>query len=292
MPAQVRVYDATLRGARPAGNTGAVDIARRLASVGVVTIEAGYPASGNQAAEAVRRVAEAIRACEVAALARCVPEEIDAAADAVEPAAQPVIHVFMDAGQAGDIGRAAQARAAVVRMIERGVARARARVPIVQFSVESAAAIERPFLKQCVETAVLAGARRIGLGGVSGPAGSDAYAALIGDIVRFVDRDVTVSASCHGNQAIAGTVAAIAAGARQIEVAAGSGGELPRLDAIAEAVAATVGGMPGFAGCAQAAGEIARLLEPSHATPWRWGAMPESAATAIRPAAAVEVAFL
>src|SRR5947209_6396713 len=96
----VRVFDTTLRdGEQSPGASMSTDqkveLALQLDRLGVDVIEAGFPAASPGDLQAVRAVAGAVEGAEIAALARCVQEDVDAAARAIEPARRPVLHVFI-----------------------------------------------------------------------------------------------------------------------------------------------------------------------------------------------------
>lgn len=228
----VRVFDTTLRdGEQTPGvhftRDDKVRIARRLEAYGVSTIEAGFPVSSPGDAAAVAQIAAEARRCEVAALARCVPGDVEAAVSALASAATPVVHVFLGVSDVHLIRKLGMTRADALRAVRESVGRARRAVERVQFSAEDATRAERPFLRQCIETAVMAGATRINLPDTVGCATPREYGALIADIVRFVGPDIMVSAHCHNDlgMATANTVAAVEAGAAQVEVTVNGLGE-------------------------------------------------------------------
>jgi 2-isopropylmalate synthase len=245
----VRFFDTTLRDGEqtPGVHIRAdrkVEIAGMLEAFGVATVEAGFPASSPFEWEAVRRVAATVRHCEVAALARCCVEDVEAAAEALRPARRsgaPVIHVFLGASDVHLEKKLRMTRAEALRAIAATVRHARRRVPNVQFSPEDATRAERVFLRQCVETAVAAGATRINIPDTVGCATPREYERLIRDIVAFVDGEVIVAAHCHDDMglATANTVAAVEAGAGQVEVTINGIGERAG-NAAAEQVAAVL----------------------------------------------------
>ena len=228
----VRIWDTTMRdGEQTPGvhmtTEQKVAIARQLEAFGVDTIEAGFPASSEGDFEAVRAVAEAVSDCEVAALARCVPADIDRTAEALQPARRPVLHVVMGVSDIHLEKKFRMRRADAVRVIADCVARARRHVSEVEFSAEDATRADRVFLRQCVWTAIEAGATRINIADTVGCASPEEFGALVGDIVNFVEGAAVVSAHCHDDlgMATANTVAAVRHGARQVEVTVNGLGE-------------------------------------------------------------------
>lgn len=231
MEPYVRIFDTTLRDGEqtPGVHLTAdrkVELAQLIEAFGAATIEAGFPASSPGEADAVARVARAVR-CEVAALARCVPADIDAAARAVADAAAPVIHVFLGVSDIHLQRKLRMSRADALRAIEHAVDRARAAGAAVEFSPEDATRTERPFLRQCILTAVEHGATRVNVPDTVGCATPSEYAAVVRDIVQTVGPSVVVSAHCHNDLglATANTLAAVEAGARQVEVTVNGIGE-------------------------------------------------------------------
>ncbi|MCP4639614.1 MAG: 2-isopropylmalate synthase [bacterium] len=245
MSKRVEIYDTTLRdGAQTPGvhlkPEVKAAIASELEKFGVSTIEAGFPASSPEEQEAVARVAQQTRECRVSALARCRPEDIDAAAQALQHAKRPMIHVFMGASDIHLDLKLRMTRGDAIRAVERSVMQACGHGMEVQFCAEDATRADRPFLRQCVETAVQAGASRINVPDTVGCVTPGEYGTMVSDIVRFVGDDTVVSAHCHDDigMAVANTVAAVSAGARQIEVTVNGIGERAGNCAVETVVAA------------------------------------------------------
>jgi len=204
-----------------------VEIARRLEAAGVNTIEAGFPVSSPGDMAAVQRVARTVRNCEVAALARCVPGDVDTAAIAVSDAVAPVIHVFLGVSDVHLEHKLHMTRPKAVRAIRDAVSRARSHVTTVEFSPEDATRAERPWLHQCIGVAIEAGATRINIPDTVGCATPWEFGALIRDVVAFVGFDIIVSAHCHNDlgMATANSIAAVQNGATQVEVTINGIGE-------------------------------------------------------------------
>jgi len=228
----VRIFDTTLRdGEQTPGVHLSADqkceIATKLEAFGVATIEAGFPASSPGDAEAVARVARTVQDCEVAALARCRDADIDAVRHALSDAAAPVVHIVLGVSDVHLEAKLNISRADALRRIERSVVRAAQDGAVVQFSAEDATRADRVFLRQCVETAVCAGAMRVNVPDTVGFAVPEEYGAMVREVVRFVSDEVVVSAHCHDDlgMATANTVAAVRNGARQVEVAVNGIGE-------------------------------------------------------------------
>ena len=245
MEREIRFFDTTLRDGEqtPGVHFDAetkVTLARRLEDFGAAGIEAGFPASSPGDAEAVRRVAEALERAEVAALARCRAGDIDAAAEALAPARRPVVHIVLGVSDIHLEKKLRMSRAAAVRAIAESVTRARRRVERVQFSAEDASRADPVFLRQCAQAAADAGASRVNLPDTVGCALPEEYGAMIADVAAFLDRSVIVSAHCHNDLglATANTLAAVRAGARQVEGCVNGLGERAGNAAVEEVTAA------------------------------------------------------
>jgi len=225
-PAPLILFDTTLRdGEQAPGFSMQLDekllVARSLTALGVDVIEAGFPAASPGDFDAVRAVAEQSRGVTVAALARCVPTDIERAAEAIAPAARGRLHVFL-ATSALHLERKLRINQdEALRRIEAGVRAARACRDDVEFSAEDASRTELAFLVRAVQVAVDAGATTINLPDTVGYALPDEYGRMFAHLrahVRGIDR-VTLSCHCHDDLglAVANSLAAVQNGARQVE---------------------------------------------------------------------------
>jgi 2-isopropylmalate synthase len=222
----VRIFDTTLRdGEQSPGfsmNTAEkIRMARQLAALGVDVIEAGFPIASRGDLEAVKTVAREVRGARIAALARAKREDVDAALEALEPAAEPRLHVFLATSDLHlraklNITRE-QALEAIVAMVRYG----RRRVAEVEFSAEDASRSDIEFLCRVSGAAVDAGATIINLPDTVGYALPEEYAAMFRRVREYLcdPPGVTFSAHCHNDlgMAVANSFAAVRAGARQIE---------------------------------------------------------------------------
>lgn len=228
----VRIFDTTLRDGEQTPGVHLriaqkIAIAERLVELGVATIEAGFPVSSPGDFEAVARIAQTVRDVEVAALARCSVNDIDAAVNALGEAPAPVVHLVLGTSDIHLKKKLRMSRADVVRVVRESVRYARGKVERVEFSLEDATRTERPFLRQIVDVAVEHGASRINIADTVGCALPGEFGALIRDVVRRVGSEVIVSAHCHNDlgMATANTVAAVLNGAGQVEVTVNGIGE-------------------------------------------------------------------
>jgi 2-isopropylmalate synthase len=222
----VVVFDTTLRdGEQAPGFSMRVDeklqLARQLDALGVDIMEAGFPIASQDDAEAVRRVAVELRRPVIAALARCAPGDIDAAGKALEPAARSRIHTFI---ATSDLHLERKLRITRAQCLERAVAavtRAREFTDDVQFSAEDATRSDLGFLYQIVEGVIEAGATTINLPDTVGYCTPDEIAEFFTAIIATVPNaaKAVFSTHCHDDLglAVANSLAAIRAGARQVE---------------------------------------------------------------------------
>jgi len=238
-PRTVRVFDTTLRdGEQTPGAALTVDekvqVARQLARLRVDVIEAGFPAASPGEAEAVRRIAAEVGgeddAPAIAALARCVPADVTAAALALEPARRTQLHVFIATSDIHLKHKLRATREEVLERISACVAQARRLVgddQEVEFSAEDASRTELPFLLEAYERALDAGASVINVPDTVGYAEPDEFASVVKQVVKLVGRRGIVSVHCHNDLglATANTLAAVRAGARQVEVTVNGLGE-------------------------------------------------------------------
>jgi 2-isopropylmalate synthase len=231
---KVTVFDTTLRdGEQTAGVCFSVrdklDIARALAAMRVDVIEAGFPAASAAEREAVAAVAREVRDARICALARAVPYDLDAAAEALKGAAAPRIHVFVNASDVQLAHQLRKGREDVLSMIEYAVRRARGVCGDVEFSPMDATRADPGFLVDAVRVALAAGARTINVPDTVGFAHPERVRALVAGIFERVPELAEGVVSFHGQDdlglATANALAAVGAGARQLEVAVNGIGE-------------------------------------------------------------------
>jgi 2-isopropylmalate synthase len=233
--ARLRVFDTTLRdGEQAPGFSLGVDqkvlMARQLEALGADVIEAGFPIASDADAEAVRLIAASVTRASVAALARCADEDVDRAGWALAPALRPRIHVFIATSDLHLAKKLRMSRQQCLVAAVRGVTRARQYVADVQFSAEDATRSDRQFLCDVINAVIDAGATTINLPDTVGYATPDEMTDFFRTIIdRCGTRDgaVTFSTHCHDDLglAVANSLAAIAAGARQVECTVNGIGE-------------------------------------------------------------------
>ena len=249
MSDQVRIFDTTLRDGEQAAGvaftaTQKQEIARALAALRVDVIEAGFPVSSPAEFDAVRGVAETVRDARICALARAVPRDVEAAGEALRDAAAPRIHVFVNASDMHLAKQLGKSREKVVGMVTAMVGRARDFTDDVEFSPMDATRADPEFLVELMRAGAEAGATTLNLPDTVGVARPGQVAAL----VRRVREDVCEVAgpeavvSFHGQDdlglATANALAAVEAGARQVEVAVNGLGERAGNTSLEEVVVA------------------------------------------------------
>jgi 2-isopropylmalate synthase len=247
MARRIAILDTTLRdGEQGPGFSMSIDekleMARQLARLGVDAIEAGYPVSSPGDFEAVREVSRVVRGPVIAALARANEKEIEAAWEALRPAASPRIHVVLATSPIHMEHRLHMKAEEVLELARASVARARALCPDVEFSAEDATRSEPGFLCAVLQAVIEAGATVVNLPDTVGYAVPEEYAALFKTVIAGVP-DIgraTLSAHCHDDLglAAANTLAAIGAGAQQIECTINGLGERAGNAALEEVVMA------------------------------------------------------
>ena len=232
----VRTFDTTLRdGEQSPGATltrgEKVEIARHLAAMGVDVIEAGFPVSSPGDFEAVQAVADAVEDAIICGLARCVPLDIDRAGEAIKNANKPRIHVFCATSKIHREHKLKKGKEDILELAVRSIKHALAYAGDVEFSPEDASRTEYEFVRDITAAAIEAGATTINLPDTVGYSFPQEYAAvfrrLIEDLPIIAEKGIVLSTHCHDDlgMAVANTLAAVEAGARQVEVTVNGIGE-------------------------------------------------------------------
>ena len=244
-PNRVCIFDTTLRdGEQSPGcsmNTSEkLRLARQLVELGVDVLEAGFPIASDDDHEAVRMVASEYHLVSVAALARCNRLDIERAASSLEPARRPRIHVFIATSDIHLRQKLRKTREQVLEDTVRGVELARRYADDVEFSAEDATRSDLPYLLDLLEAATQAGATTINVPDTVGYSVPDEYARFIGTVCERLRGRAVVSVHCHNDLgvAVANTLAAVEAGARQVECTINGIGERAGNAALEEVVMA------------------------------------------------------
>ena len=235
MTDRITVFDTTLRDGEQAAGTrlGAkekLEIARQLVKLNVDVIEAGFPQSSPEDFRAVQQIAAEIRGPVICGLTRTVVEDIDTCARALAGASRFRIHTGMGVSDIHIAGKFSkekygktmeEKRARILEMCVRAVRHAKRYTPDVEFYAEDAARAEPAYLIQILEGVIDAGATVVNIPDTTGYAVPEQFGSLIQtirDSVPNINRAV-ISVHCHNDLglAVANTLAAVKAGARQVE---------------------------------------------------------------------------
>ena len=231
---KIIVFDTTLRdGEQSPGASMNVEqkyeIALQLEKLGVDVVEAGFPVSSPQQFEGCRLISERVRGFTVAALCRSIRKDIDLAAESIKSAANPRIHTFVSTSPIHMDYKLKKKPDEVFEMAVDAVRYARNLCAEVEFSPEDGTRTEMDFLCRVVEGVIDAGATIINIPDTVGYTVPDEFHRMIAELrqrVPNIDKAV-ISVHCHNDLglAVANTIAAIQAGARQAEVTVNGIGE-------------------------------------------------------------------
>jgi 2-isopropylmalate synthase len=228
------IFDTTLRdGEQSPGCSMSQDeklrVAKALAELGVDVIEAGFPIASRGDWESVNSIAREVEGPIIAGLARCNREDIEQAWKALKDAPRPRIHVFLATSAIHRQYKLNMAKDEIIRMAVEGVKIAKGFCDDVEFSPEDASRTELEFLAQVVEAVVEAGATTVNVPDTVGYTVPQEFQEVFSYLkrnVRGVD-NIVLSVHCHDDlgMAVANSLAAVRAGARQIECTINGTGE-------------------------------------------------------------------
>jgi 2-isopropylmalate synthase len=224
--AHIRIFDTTLRdGEQTPGvalNTEQkIEIAKQLERLGVDIIEAGFPITSTGDFEAVQRIAREVRAPVITALARTAAADIEAAGRAIEPARAGRIHVFTSGSKIHLEHMLRKSEDEVVASTIESLRYARSFTDDVQFSAQDCTRSDFDFLVRLYGAAIEAGATTLNIPDTVGYGMPDEYAQLVAKLRNALPQrsDLHYSTHCHDDLglAVANSLAAVGAGATQIE---------------------------------------------------------------------------
>ncbi|HEY3380550.1 MAG TPA: 2-isopropylmalate synthase [Vicinamibacterales bacterium] len=232
MAERVLIFDTTLRdGEQSPGCSMTVREKRRMAAklvdLGVDIIEAGFPIASDGDFEAVGVIARDAPGPTVAALARACRADIVRAAAALEGANRPRIHTFIATSDIHLKFKLRKTRQQVLDEAVEGVRLARRYVEDVEFSAEDATRTDPAYLRQVVRAVVEAGASTVNIPDTVGYCTPDEFGPMIAAIADDLQGRAVVSVHCHNDLglAVANSLAAVQAGARQVECTVNGIGE-------------------------------------------------------------------
>jgi 2-isopropylmalate synthase len=270
---RIVIFDTTLRDGEQCPGASMnlrekLEVARQLARLKVDVIEAGFPITSQGDFEAVHTIAKEVKGPQIAGLARCVAKDIEAAGEAIKPAGRQRgrIHVFLATSKIHREFKLGKAQDEILRMAVEGVKLAKKFTDNVEFSPEDASRTEPEFLMEVSKAVVAAGATTVNIPDTVGWAVPDQYAAIIGalfnGVPEFKSGKAIISVHCHNDLglAVANSLAAVRAGARQVECTMNGIGERAGNAALEEIVMAlkTRGDFFGGVTCGVNAKEIVK----------------------------------
>ena len=224
MANRVYIFDTTLRdGEQSPGCSMTVPeklrLAHKLVELGVDILEAGFPIASEGDFEAVDAVSREFSWVQVAALARANRLDVERAAASLEYAKRPRIHTFLATSDIHLKYKLKKSPQQVLDEAVEAVELARNYTDDVEFSAEDATRTEWDYLEQVCRAVVAAGARTVNLPDTVGFSVPEEYGPLIGRMVKALGDSAIVSVHCHDDLglAVANSIAAVQAGARQIE---------------------------------------------------------------------------
>lgn len=244
---RIKIFDTTLRDGEQAPGCSMhveekCEMAHRLERLGVDVIEAGFAAASPGDAEAIAAVAARVKETAVASLARANRHDIDASYAALKNAAAPLLHVVISTSDLHIERKLHMTRKQVLEAIAESAAYAHSLCPDVEYSFEDATRSDREFLAQCVRAALNAGASTVNVPDTVGYA----VPAEMAELIRYLREAVPelegkgLSTHCHNDMglAVANSVAAVSAGATQVECTVNGIGERAGNAALEEIVMA------------------------------------------------------
>lgn len=245
MAERVYIFDTTLRDGEQAAECSIsvddkVRIAKTLDEMGVDVIEAGFPASSPKAFEAVRKISEVVKSATVAGLCRATREDIEKAAQAIKPAKNKRIHVFIATSPLHMKYKLKMEPVDVLEKITEMVSYAKGYCDDIEFSAEDATRSDKDFLCKAVELAIDAGATVVNIPDTVGYTMPDEYFETIAYLkknVPNIDKAI-ISVHCHDDLglSVANSLSGVRAGARQIECTINGIGERAGNAALEEVV--------------------------------------------------------
>ena len=244
---RIQIFDTTLRDGEQAPGCSMtlgekLRVAKALSDLRVDIIEAGFPAASPGDFESVKAIADSNFGPTICGLARCNAADIEKVYEAVKGARKHRIHVFVATSAIHREHKLKMAKEEIIKSAVGAVKMARELVDDVEFSPEDASRTELGYLAEVVTAAIEAGATTVNIPDTVGytvPAEFDRLFRYLRDNVPNID-DITLSVHCHNDlgMAVANSLAAVGAGARQIECTINGIGERAGNCSLEEAVMA------------------------------------------------------
>jgi len=223
MTNKITIFDTTLRDGEQSPGCSMhtpekVRMALQLERLGADIIEAGFPIASKGDFEAVQAIAAELKTARVAALCRAKTVDIEAAGNALKGAARPVIHTFLASSGIHLKWKLKISPEEAIKQAAAGVKLARSFVDEVEFSAEDASRTDYGYLKEMLQACYEAGAKTLNVPDTVGYALPSEYAEMVCKLVSDIPGAV-ISVHCHNDLglAVANSLAAVQAGARQVE---------------------------------------------------------------------------
>lgn len=232
---KIHIFDTTLRDGEQSPGASLtpeekLKVALQLEKLNVDVIEAGFPASSPGELRAVSMIAETLKKPVICGLARMVERDIDVCRRALEKARRKRLHVFLATSQIHRQYKLKKGKKEILKLIVDNIKAARKDFDQLEFSPEDASRTEPKFLNEVVRAAIDAGATSINIPDTVGYTVPQEFEEVIGDLIRNnpeLGKKVVLSVHCHNDLglAVANSIAAILAGANQVECTVNGIGE-------------------------------------------------------------------
>ncbi len=230
----IKIFDTTLRDGEQSPGCSMnlkekIQMAKQLESLKVDVIEAGFAAASEGDLESIREISKAVENCTVASLARANKDDIDKAWKSLSEAKYPRIHTFIATSPIHMEYKLKMTPQEVLKQVEEMVTYAKSYCDDVEFSAEDATRTEIEFLAEIVKTAIKSGAKTINIPDTVGYTTPDEFYELLTNLIERCPelKEVNLSVHCHNDLGlgVANSIAAIKAGANQIECTVNGIGE-------------------------------------------------------------------
>lgn len=234
MAKQIKIFDTTLRDGEQSPGCSMnlkekIEVAQQLERLKVDIIEAGFAAASPGDLHSIQEISKNIKGCTVASLARAHKDDIDKAWESLKFAAHPRIHVFLATSPIHMEYKLKMTPDKVLETAEKMVAYAKSLCNDIEFSAEDATRSNPDFLAQIFDRVIKAGATTVNIPDTVGYTTPDEYFELISSIIEKCPalKSVDISVHCHNDLGlgVANSIAALRAGATQIECTVNGIGE-------------------------------------------------------------------
>lgn len=256
---KIIIFDTTLRDGEQAPGASLtsaqkLEVAYQLEKLGVDIIEAGFPIASPDDFAAVQAIAKKIKKSGICGLARCLPQDIEAACKAVKTAKRPRVHLFLATSKIHLQYKFKKAEDEIIEIGRKAIILAKKGCDDIEFSPEDATRTDRGFLYRMVEMAIDEGARTVNIPDTVGYS----YPAEIFDLITAIRNNVpninkaVLAIHCHDDlgMSAANSVSAVLAGVRQVHCTVNGIGERAGNASLEEVVMAIATRKDAFKGLA------------------------------------------